>query len=188
MTDARHLSLIWAQARGGVIGLGGRLPWQLPEDLAHFKQLTAGATVLMGRRTWDSLPERFRPLPGRRNVVVTRRSGWTARGADAAPSVEAALELVGSAPVWVIGGGELYRATIHLASALEVTEIDRAVEGDTFAPEIGVEWIAEPGSWLTSTTGLRYRFCRYRRSAAPDDSSSGVSMGLPGTPEHPALR
>jgi dihydrofolate reductase len=172
MTGRGDLALIWAQARGGVIGRAGELPWHLPEDLAHFKRTTAGATVLMGRRTWESLPEAFRPLPGRRNLVVTRRSAWTAPGAEAARSVAEALELAGRQPVWVIGGGELYRATIGFATALEVTEIDLGVDGDTFAPEVGVGWRDESGPWLTSTTGLRYRFRRYGRSEAGGPASS----------------
>jgi dihydrofolate reductase len=91
------VSLIWAEARGGVIGDGGGIPWHVPEDMAHFRELTAGSTVVMGRKTWDSLPERFRPLPGRRNVVVTRQHDWAAQGAEPADSVESALALTGGA-------------------------------------------------------------------------------------------
>ncbi|MBF4571471.1 dihydrofolate reductase [Herbiconiux sp. VKM Ac-1786] len=91
------VSLIWAEARGGVIGDGGGIPWHVPEDMAHFRELTAGSTVVMGRKTWDSLPERFRPLPGRRNVVVTRQHDWAAQGAERADSVETALALTGRA-------------------------------------------------------------------------------------------
>ena len=88
-----RLGLIWAQARGGVIGKDGGMPWHVPEDLAHFREVTTGAPVIMGRRTWESFPSRFRPLPGRRNIVVTHSDSWANEGAERAPSLDAALEL-----------------------------------------------------------------------------------------------
>ena len=116
------LGLVWAQARGGVIGAGGRLPWHLPEDLRLFRELTAGSTVVMGRRTWDSLPERFRPLPGRRNIVVTHNTQWQAPGAEVAHSLQAALALVAGVPkAFVMGGGQLYAEAIPLVDELELT-------------------------------------------------------------------
>lgn len=143
------------------------MPWHLPEDLAHFTQVTAGATVVMGRRTWDSLSPRFRPLPGRRNVVVSRQPGWQAQGAEAVASVEQALA-VDDDNIWVIGGAQLYAATIALADRLEVTDIDLDVNGDTVAPVIGAEWAvtaAQPtNGWIESRTGLRYRFTSYVRA------------------------
>ncbi|CAN5232686.1 dihydrofolate reductase [soil metagenome] len=165
------LALIWAEARGGVIGQGGAMPWHLPEDLAHFKELTLGSAVLMGRRTWDSLPERFRPLPGRRNFVLTRDESWTSDGAEVVHSVGDAVAAAESgspdpadSTVWVIGGGELYRASVALASRLEVTELDLGVKGDTLAPAIDVSWIRVTESpWLESRTGIRYRFVGYAR-------------------------
>ncbi|WP_431280443.1 dihydrofolate reductase [Leifsonia poae] len=141
------------------------MPWRLPEDLAHFRALTGSDTVVMGRKTWDSLPERFRPLPGRKNVIVTRQSGWTQPGALMAHSLEHALTASPSETTWVIGGGELYRLAIRDADRLEVTEIDLDVDGDAFAPEIGDGWtasVADP-DWRTSSTGLRYRFLTYLR-------------------------
>ncbi len=161
-------SLIWAQAANGVIGAEGRMPWHLPEDLAHFKELTLGSPVIMGRRTWDSLTERFRPLPGRRNIVVTRDFGWAAEGAEVAHSVDEALALAdapGMAP-WIIGGAQLYAATIARAERLEVTEIALSPDGDAHAPAIDPAiWAAAPGdaTWLTSRTGLEYRFLSYAR-------------------------
>ncbi|KQV07965.1 dihydrofolate reductase [Leifsonia sp. Root112D2] len=159
--------LIWAQTTNGVIGRDGGMPWHLPEDLAHFTQVTAGATVVMGRRTWDSLSPRFRPLPGRRNVVVSRQPGWQAQGAEAVASVEQALA-VDDDNIWVIGGAQLYAATIALADRLEVTDIDLDVNGDTMAPVIGAEWAvtaAQPtNGWIESRTGLRYRFTSYVRA------------------------
>ncbi|MFI0738977.1 dihydrofolate reductase [Streptomyces sp. NPDC021100] len=166
------VGLIWAQARDGVIGAGNAIPWHLPEDLAHFKAVTLGHPVVMGRRTWDSLPPRFRPLPGRRNIVVTRDPHWAADGADRAGSVAEALRLAAepqdaSAPaeVWVIGGGEIYRAALEYATALAVTEVDVAVDGDTYAPAVDGSWTAtEDTGWRSSaTSGLRYRMRGYVR-------------------------
>ena len=129
------ISLVAGVARGGVIGRDGVLPWRLPEDMAHFREVTMGHAVVMGRRTWDSLPDRFRPLPGRRNVVLTRNRAWHADGAEAAGSLSAALDLVGDAPqVFVVGGAELYAGALPLADELLLTEIDAEVEGDTFFP------------------------------------------------------
>ncbi|MCU1579325.1 MAG: dihydrofolate reductase [Rhodoglobus sp.] len=171
----RPIGLVWAQADGGVIGADGGMPWHVPEDLAHFKAITLGNPVVMGRKTWDSLAPRFRPLPGRRNIVITRQPDWRADGADVAHSLEAALALAarfGStspAPTtWVIGGGQVFRDAIALADRLEVTEINGHYEGDAFAPEIDDSWIAaaaDPASgWATSRTGVEYRFLRYDRA------------------------
>ena len=96
------ISLIWAQAANGVIGADGTMPWHVPEDMAHFKELTLGSTVLMGRRTWESFPPRFRPLPDRRNVVLTRDPSWTADGAEVVHSLDDGLALDPSP--WIIGG------------------------------------------------------------------------------------
>ena len=129
------LSLVAAIARNGAIGRSGTIPWRIPEDVRRFKELTTGHAVVMGRRTWDSLPQRFRPLPGRRNVVVTRQTNWSADGADRAGSLEDALDLLDVTPqVYVIGGAELYAAALPLADELLLTEIDADVEGDTFFP------------------------------------------------------
>lgn len=164
------VGLIWAEARGGVIGALGGMPWHVPEDLAHFKSTTLGAPVVMGRRTWESFPERFRPLPGRRNIVVTRQDDWTDAGAERAASLEAALAAADeTAPdrVWVIGGGQLYREAIALADRLDVTELDLDVEGDTRAPDRS-GWrtvsVDPPDGWHTSRTGIRYRFLVLERA------------------------
>ncbi|MEA9985441.1 MULTISPECIES: dihydrofolate reductase [Subtercola] len=154
------VSLIWAEARGGVIGDGGGIPWHVPEDLAHFREVTTGGTVLMGRRTWDSLPERFRPLPGRQNLVLTRDPGWSSRGAEVVHSLDEVLPrfTAPDAPLWVIGGGELYRQSISHAARLEVTEVDLDVAGDTVAPRPGDSWQSTATAWAISRTGIRYRF------------------------------
>jgi dihydrofolate reductase len=162
------LGLIWAEARDRVIGRGGGLPWHIPEDSAHFRQITFGATVVMGSRTWDSLPERFRPLTGRRNIVVSRRDGLEVPGAELFDSVEGALAAArADDATWVIGGGQLYAATIGLADRLEITEIDLDATGDTRAPEVGPEWTSTDGDpvtgWHTSRIGVRYRFRSYLR-------------------------
>ncbi|MQY29718.1 dihydrofolate reductase [Nocardia aurantia] len=158
-----RVGLIWAQTTDGVIGAGNTIPWRLPEDSAHFKNLTWGHPVVMGRRTWDSLPDRFRPLPGRRNIVITRQPDWAADGAERADSLESALALADTDNVWVAGGGEIYRAALGRATELHVTEVDADIAGDAYAPAIGPDWRAEDGPWTTSRTGLRYRFRRYTR-------------------------
>lgn len=174
------VGLIWAEARGGVIGLDGVMPWHVPEDMAHFKAITLGNSVVMGRKTWDSIPERFRPFAGRENVVVTRQSDWSADGAHVAHSVADAIALAAKLTpgerVWVTGGAEIYRAALAGAAAsdaftvdrLEVTEIDADFAGDTHAPAIDAAWhveTADPASdWHVSRTGLPYRFLRYARA------------------------
>jgi dihydrofolate reductase len=162
------VQLIWAQARGGVIGADGALPWQLPEDMALFRRLTTGSTVVMGRRTWESLPERFRPLPGRTNVVLTCDREWSADGAARAGSVPEVLSEHDG--LWVIGGGAVYAAFLPHADRLVVTEVDLQVDGDTWAPAIGPGWTrtarTPDDGWATSTTGLRYTVSEYARVAA----------------------
>ncbi len=156
----RRLSLIWAQSTSGVIGRGNTIPWRLPEDQARFKELTLGQTVAMGRLTWESLPASVRPLPGRRNVVITRNPGYVADGA------EVVTELGDVFRGWVIGGAQIYVQALPFADRCEVTEIDielPAQPGDAVAPALDESWSVTRGSWLTSSSGLRYRFCSYLR-------------------------
>lgn len=166
-----RIGLVWAEAEGGVIGADGGMPWYVPEDLAHFKAVTAGAPVVMGRRTWESFPARFRPLPGRRNIVVTGNEQWAADGAERAASLADALRLAQTeepARIWVIGGGRLFREAIGLADRLEVTELDTRVDGDTYAPDRdGWDVVAaEPDTgWSRSREGIRYRFLRLERAS-----------------------
>ena len=161
------IGLIWAEAKGGVIGLDGVMPWHLPEDLAHFRAVTLGSPVVMGRKTWESLPDAFRPLPGRENVVITRNADWSAPGAQPVGSLDAALELTSemSESVWIIGGGELFREALDRADRIELTEINADIPGDTFAPEIPETWQrlnSEPEEgWAVSSTGLEYRFVSF---------------------------
>ncbi len=159
------VTLVAAVARGGVIGREGGIPWRLPEDVAHFKSLTTGHAVVMGRRTWDSLPDRFRPLPGRRNVVVTRNEEWRADGAERAGSVDDALALLADEEhVFVIGGAEIYAAALPHADELVLTEIDVAADGDTFFPEWDRSAFEEAlHEGHVSTDGTPFAFVTYRR-------------------------
>ncbi len=157
--------MIWAQARGGVIGANGTLPWHLPEDLALFRRLTLDSTVVMGRATWDSLPDAVRPLPRRHNVVLTRNRSWSAPGAQAEHSPERVAQRYPDA--WVIGGASVYAALMPYARRVMCTLIDQHVEGDTFAPELGEDWKCvvrdPPDGWATSRHGVRYAVCDYAR-------------------------
>jgi dihydrofolate reductase len=160
------LNLIFARARNGVIGRNNTLPWHLPEDLAHFKRHTLGCPVIMGRKTWDSLPPKFRPLPGRLNVVVTRQHAWQAAGAVVANSIaEACAACPPDSTAWVIGGSELYTQALPLASKIVVTEIDADFEGDAFAPQFGPEWVETAHLQQLSSTGLSLRFVTYQKSS-----------------------
>ena len=162
---APRIGLIWAQARGGVIGRDGAMPWHVPEDLAHFKRTTLNHPVIMGRRTWDSLPPRFRPLPGRVNIVVTRQPDWQAAGARRASSLHEALQWCEPAErAWIIGGAQIYAQALPLADELVVTEIDTEVEGDAFAPAIGPEWREVAREPLVAGNGMRLAFVTWRRT------------------------
>jgi dihydrofolate reductase len=159
-----QLHLILARAANGVIGKDNALPWHLPEDMAHFKRTTLGNPVIMGRKTWDSLPPKFRPLPGRTNIVVTRNPTWQADGASRAASLSEALALCPSGSnAWVIGGAQIYAAAAPLASSAVVTEIDQAFEGDALAPELGPAWRETKREHHTAANGLRFAFVTYTR-------------------------
>jgi len=164
-----RLNLIFARARGGVIGLNNTLPWHLPEDLAHFKATTLGQPVIMGRKTWESLPPKFRPLPGRTNIVVTRQNDWLADGAQVAHSMAQALALCeesgdSSGEVWVIGGAQVYAQALPLAQRAVITEIDADFEGDAFAPEFDATWHETTRSSQIAANGLAYSFVTLIRS------------------------
>lgn len=163
-----RVALVAAVARGGVIGRDGGIPWRLAEDLTRFRDLTMGHPVVMGRRTWESLPDQFRPLPGRGNVVVTRNPDWSAQGADRAGSIEEALALLEPEPkVFVIGGGEIYAATLPFADELLLTEIDAEVEGDTTFPTWNAGEFEEASrEEHVSAEGTRFAFVTYRRPDA----------------------
>ena len=156
--------LIWAQSTSGVIGRANGIPWRLPEDQARFKELTLGHAVVMGRLTWESLPAKVRPLPGRRNVVVTRQADFVAEGATVVGSLEDGLS---GDDAWVIGGAQIYALALPLATRCEVTEVDVALtreDDDAVAPVLDEAWVGTAGEWLTSAAGLRYRFSSYVRA------------------------
>ncbi|MBG1231184.1 dihydrofolate reductase [Aestuariivirga litoralis] len=135
------IALVYAVSRNGVIGLDGGLPWRLPSDLKHFKAVTLGKPVIMGRKTWDSLPKK--PLPGRANIVITRARGWQAEGALVAHDADQAVALAGDAPeICVIGGAEIFKVFLPLANRIYLTRVFDDVAGDTFMPEIdGKHWV-----------------------------------------------
>ncbi len=159
----RELSLVWAQSTSGVLGRAGGIPWDVPEDMIHFKNLTMGHTVVMGRRTWESLPASVRPLPGRRNIVLSRRTDFTADGATVVHDLDEAL----TAPdIWIVGGEQVYTSAIPLANRCEITEVDIELprdDGDVVAPALDESWVGVAGHWRISRSGLRYRMHSYRR-------------------------
>ena len=169
-----QINLIWAQAHNRVIGNKGSMPWHLPEDLAHLKRSTMGSPVIMGRKTWDSIPLRFRPLQGRTNVVITRQSDWREDGALPANNMLEALSIcehmsviLDPSPeqVWVIGGAQIYAQALPLAKRIIVTEIDADFEGDAFAPQLGTDWRETAREQHTSKTGLTYSIVTYDRQS-----------------------
>lgn len=164
-----QINLIWAQAHHQVIGLNGTMPWHFPEDLAHFKRMTLGAPVIMGRKTWDSLPVRFRPLPGRMNIVISRQEGALAGqlgiGLQTAASLQIALNMAcDHADVWVIGGAQIYAQALPLANKIVVTQIDADFAGDAFAPKLDASWVETSRDEHVAANGLRYAFITYLRS------------------------
>lgn len=133
------LTIVVAASANNVIGRHGGLPWHLPEDLRRFRQLTWGKPLLMGRRTYEAIG---RPLPGRRNIVISRQPGLEINGCEVMATIDEALQLLAHAPeVMVIGGGEIYRALLPRVDRIEMTRVDLEVEGDTYFPEL------EPGEW-----------------------------------------
>lgn len=159
------LTLIVAYSTNRVIGRDNALPWKLPGDLAHFKRSTLGHPIIMGRKTWDSLPPRFRPLPGRTNIVVTRQTDWHAEGARRATSLPDALaQCDAGQTVWIIGGAQIYAEALPLADRLEVTEIGHVFEGDAYAPALGTEWVVAQRSEHLSAQGWPFSFVSYVRA------------------------
>ena len=159
-----NINMIFARSANGVIGNNNALPWHLPEDLVHFKKLTLGCPVIMGRKTWESLPTRFRPLPGRTNVVITRQADWQAAGAQSAGSLTDALAICQPAgDVWIIGGAQIYAQALPLAHRIEVTHIDKTYDGDAFAPTLGSQWQQGLKKEHVSSTGLNFSFITYTR-------------------------
>lgn len=165
------VTLIAAVARNGVIGHGNDLVWRLPEDQKHFRAATMGAPVIMGRATWDSLPERFRPLPGRRNLVLTRQAGWRADGAEVVATLDEALARTADAPrVFVIGGAQVYALALPRADELLLTEIERDFDGDSRFPDWPrqqFDEVARERHQAAPPNDFAYSFVTYRRRAPP---------------------
>ncbi len=160
---AQKISLIVARGKNGAIGLNGKMPWHIPEDLRHFKTVTMGCPVIMGRKTWDSIG---RALPGRTNIVLTRNPEGTYQGALRASSIREALELVpGAENVFIIGGAQLYRQALPLVASAWVTEIDAAPEADAFFEDLPeADWSRTVLSELAATDKRpAVVFCRYDR-------------------------
>jgi dihydrofolate reductase len=162
------IGLIWAQSANGIIGRRGDIPWSLPEDLAHFRKITTGCAVVMGRRTWESLPPFSRPLSGRRNIVITSDPEYSAIGAETVRSLDAAIAAGSETELWVIGGAHVYATAIQLADRLEVTELRGNFSGDTFAPAISPDFqLVSRSRWTRGLTPkLDHRFRRYIRPTA----------------------
>lgn len=168
-----QLILLAAIAHRRVIGANNALPWHLPEDLKHFKALTTGHVVVMGRKTFESIVDRLgRPLPDRHSVVMSRHRDWVPTWPKVSEGDRVsvvhdldALRAFTEKPTFVIGGAEIYELTLPMADRLEITEIDTDVEGDAFFPEIGLDlWHREEGPQLHSaSSGLGYRFVHYVR-------------------------
>jgi dihydrofolate reductase len=162
-----EIVIIAAVAKNRVIGKDNQLLWNIPEDMAHFRALTQGHTVLMGRKTWESLPPRFRPLPGRRNIVISRQTDYSAPGAELAHSLEAGIALASTDErVFVIGGAEIYEQAMALADRLEITEVDSNPEGDAWFPELSRSQWHEAMRTNFSSASCVGAFVRY--SANPD--------------------
>lgn len=171
---SQRVTMIWAQAAGGVIGRDGTMPWHLPEDMAHFKSSTLGHPVIMGRTTWASIPAKFRPFAGRTNIVLTSDSTTAAEVRQAggvvvhspAEALAAAAEAEGGEAAWVVGGGQIYAAFEPLATHAVVTMIDEEYDGDTYAPQLGARWErtgSEPTAGVArAANGLGYRFDYWR--------------------------
>ena len=153
-----EVNLIVAIGRNGAIGVGGDLIWHIPADLKRFKSLTTGHPVIMGRKTWDSLPRR--PLPGRKNIVITHNSDFNEEGAVTVSSPEEAITLFGNESPFIIGGGQIYNAMMPYVTKLYLTEVDsESPEADTFLHLNKERWhITEESEWMTAPDGTRYRY------------------------------
>jgi dihydrofolate reductase len=161
-TPGPRIYLVAAVAANGIIGSKGRLPWHFPEELKHFKEVTLGHPVIMGRRTWESLKG---PLPGRKNIVVTRTPGYAAPGASVAGSLHAALALCADAPkAMVIGGSRLFEESLPIAAGLELTEIHRDYPGDTWFPDYErAKWQEIKRAAHTAADGTRFDYVLYEK-------------------------
>lgn len=174
-----RIGMVWAQSLDGVIGLDGDMPWHVPEDLKHFKEVTMGEVLVMGRRTWSSFPDSFRPLPGRTSIVVSKTFAKDPSDeklqhdnvrvvADLAEGLELAGELKSGPMIWVIGGGSLYDQALEVTTVVERSLFNIHVDGDTYAPKLDASWNQteqDPSEgWHTSKSSVQYRFERWERT------------------------
>lgn len=157
-----NLTIIVATDQQHGIGINNTLPWKLPEDLAHFKRLTTGHPIIMGRKTFESIG---RPLPGRRNIVVTRNAGWRHEGVETVTSLDAAVALLGDTPGFIIGGAEIYRQSMTLANKLVITEIGHTYACDAFFPPVDADQWQESAreAHVSASGALPYAFVTYTR-------------------------
>jgi dihydrofolate reductase len=159
------LVLVLAMADNGVIGVSGRIPWRIADDMKRFKSLTLGKPIIMGRKTWDSFPKK--PLPGRTNIVITRDRSWRAEGAHVAYSFEDALLLAEReqpSEIAIVGGAEIYKAALPLATRIELTEVHTNAEGDTRLPPFDKSvWRESARTEHTAPNGLRYSYVALER-------------------------
>lgn len=186
MSSAETIGMIWAQTEAGVIGRDGTMPWHLPEDMVHFKHTTTGHPVIMGRTTWESFPERFRPLSNRTNIVLSRQPERAASLVEAGAVVvgsldealDAARQAPGSGEIWIIGGGQLYVDAVRVADTAVVTVIESDAEGDTYAPTLGPQWqllsVVPDSGWSESANGTRYRIGSWQRKVTESGATAVV--------------
>ena len=192
------LGMIWAQGHDRAIGKDGTMAWHVPEDLAFFKRMTMGNPVIMGRKTWESLGEEYRPLPCRQNIVITRDPNYFLNGALIANSIEEAYDMArrsakastGEADplVWIMGGAQVYESALEMADGVVITDVDLEVpDADAFAPMIPFDWEtveSDPDrGWHTAANGTRYRMTIYRKKRSNFDPGPLVVPGAPTTSE-----
>ncbi|NWN87935.1 MAG: dihydrofolate reductase [Micrococcaceae bacterium] len=176
--------MVWAQSLDGVIGLDGGMPWDVPEDLKHFKDVTMGEVLVMGRKTWSSFPKSVRPLPGRTSIIVSKTFSDDPSDPkldhddvhvveDLHQGLELAVQLKTSQTIWVVGGGTLYDQAIDGATVVERSLFNLTVDGDTYAPELDGSWTLaaqDPtNGWHTSKSSVEYRFERWERTLEQDN-------------------
>ena len=162
---SQHITLVVAIAKNGCIGINNDMPWHIPEDFAFFKAYTSGKPVVMGRKTWESLPKK--PLPHRRNIVITRQADYVAEGAEVVGDLQAAFALCADAPeIIVMGGAQIYAEALPLATDLRITEVDLSVEGDAYFPTVDANvWQEVAREAHVSAKDIAFAFVHYQRYA-----------------------
>ncbi len=170
MTTLSRISLIAAIGKNRELGLGDKLLWRLPEDMRRFKEITTAHPVIMGRKTWESIPQMYRPLPDRTNIVVTHQAGYVANGAVVVASLEearaAAARALGADEVFIIGGGEIYKEALPFTDRLYLTIVDAVTEADTFFPAYEKDFTKIISDESGESNGLKYRWVTLERRPA----------------------